>query len=235
MTLPTRDELHQMVDMEFREQHPSAPERLDPDQASHARLIAAWAAIRDQKATDWTGDVFASFFPDAGSLDPHDPRDSTLVDYWNDIRNQIRDGPPGKYDWTSFAPTSAAEYRRKDGENPDEPDPVTPDVTDAIAAIRHARDMLVEIFDGTDLAARVSQHIDKEVGELVRVNGEGGLTAGGLWKSEPLTASVPNPDGSDEPYFIRDLVVQAKLDSLTFTIDGGVTGAGSGPNGTFEP
>src|SRR5205823_588831 len=78
MSLPTRDELNQFVDDEFREQHPAAPERLDPNDPSHAQYIAAWAAIRDKKVTDWTDDVFASFFPDAGRLDQNDPRDSAL-------------------------------------------------------------------------------------------------------------------------------------------------------------
>lgn len=234
MTLPSRDELNQMVDSEFREQHPNAPERLDPDQPAHAQLIANWVAIRDRKATEWTDDIFASFFPDAGRLDPGDPRDRTLIDYWTDIRNQLRDGPPGKYDWSNFAPTTAAPYRRADSGSPDEPDPVTPDATDAIAAIRRTRDTLVEIFNGTDLAAKISHHIDTQIGELVRVNGEGGLGGGQPWQSVPFSATAPDPD-SDEPYFIHDLVVHATLDSTTFTLEGRVTGTAKGPGGTIDP
>ena len=230
--LPSRDELNEAVDAEFHGRHPEAPPHLDPDQPAHAELVAEWIAIRDHKVNEWTDDVFASFFPDAGKLDAGNPRDQTLIEYWLDIRDQMRDGGPGRYDWTGFTPTTAAEYRRSDQQG-DDFDPVTPDVRDAMAAIHGARDTLAAVFEGTDIAARVSRHLDSQMTELIRVNGEGVLAGGGVWQSEALSASAPDPDSPDDPYFVQDLAIHARLDDLTFTVEAGVFGKGRGPNGTL--
>jgi hypothetical protein len=233
--LPAPDELNQMVDMEFREQHPTAPERLDPNSAADAPLVAAWGAIRHRKATEWTDDIFASYFPDAGKLDPGDQRDVTLIDFWNDIFHQLVNGPPGKYDWSSFAPTTAAAYRRVDSGDFDEIDPVTPDTVDAIAAIHQARDLLAEILQGTELVDRVTDHLSSQIGEMLRVNVEGGITSGQPWVSEALNATTPDPNAPDDPYFVRDIAITATLNDDTFTIMAKVTGSASGPNGQIEP
>jgi hypothetical protein len=224
-----------MVDMEFRDQHPSAPERLDPNRAADGPLITAWAAIRDRKATEWTDDIFASFFPDAGRLDPGDQRDVTLIDFWNDIRHQLINGAPGKYDWSSFAPTTAAAYRRVDSGDFDEIDPATPDTVDAIAAIHHARDVLADIVRETDLVERVTDHLSAQIGEMLRANVDGAITSGQPWRSEPLSATVPDPDSPDDPYFVKDITIVASLDDTTFMVMAKVTGTARGPYGRIDP
>jgi hypothetical protein len=100
MALPTRDELHDEVDRRFAEQFPDAPARLDNDDPGHAAWIEAWLGIRDEVLHDWVDEVFARWFPDAGRLDPDNPGDGQLIDYWTDIRDQIRDGVPGRWDWS---------------------------------------------------------------------------------------------------------------------------------------
>jgi hypothetical protein len=102
MALPTRDQLNAEVDRQFREQYPQAPERLDPDQAA---WVNAWLGIRDQVLNAWTDEVLFRFFPDAGQLDPNNPNDAQLIEYWTDIRDQIRDGVSGRWSWDDGATT----------------------------------------------------------------------------------------------------------------------------------
>ena len=230
MSLPSRDELNEMVDMDFREQHPHAPEKLDPNDPAQADLVHAWVAIRDHKVTAWTDDVFATFFPDAGRLDPGDPRDAQLIEFWRDIHDQIRDGGPGKHDWSSFQPTTAAAFRT----SPDgEPDPTIPDAAHAVDRLRWDAETLYEILADTELAEKAATHIEAQISEFVRVNGEGTIAMEGQWTSEKLDATAANPDAPDDPYFVRGLAIHAVVDATTFTISAVIQGQASGPNGTI--
>ena len=103
VTVPTREELNVEVDRQFFEQHPDAPAKLDPDDASQADLVEAWLAIRDTVVNEWTNKVFFEHFPAAGKLDPNDPGDQQLIEYWLDIRNQIRDDATPRYNWDASA------------------------------------------------------------------------------------------------------------------------------------
>lgn len=109
VTVPTRKELNTEVDRQFFEQHPEAPAKIDPNDASQAGLVEAWLAIRDTVVNEWTNKVFFEHFPAAGKLDPNDPADKLLIAYWLDIRNQIRDDAKPRWDWSSVdAPRGAA-------------------------------------------------------------------------------------------------------------------------------
>jgi hypothetical protein len=87
MTLPTRDELYAETDRKYYLQYPNGPRVIDPDDASHDPYEAAWLQIRDE----------VLFFPTAGQLDAGD---TVLIEYWNDIKDQIS-GKPGRWSWDS--------------------------------------------------------------------------------------------------------------------------------------
>jgi hypothetical protein len=99
MTLPTRDQLNDEVNHQFAQRFPDAPARLDDKDPVHASWINAWLSIRDEVLNDWVDQAFAGYFPHAGTLDPNNPEDARLIDYWTDMHDQIRDGTPGRYAW----------------------------------------------------------------------------------------------------------------------------------------
>jgi hypothetical protein len=104
MTLATRDQLNQAVDDQFYGEHPDAPRpRLDPDNPTHAEYVRQWIEIRDRTVNSWTDAYFYEFFPSAGKLDPSNQADGQLIEYWNDIKQQIL-GEQGRYSWDSPPP-----------------------------------------------------------------------------------------------------------------------------------
>jgi hypothetical protein len=112
-TLPTRKQLNAEVDRMFREFLPDAPKKLDPKDPKQADLVDTWLGIRDGILDQWTDKVFFSFFPNAPKkLDPSKSDDAQLIKFWSDIRHQIRDGPPGRYQWESKARTSRPQHPR---------------------------------------------------------------------------------------------------------------------------
>ena len=97
MHLPTRDELNAETDRKYFLRYPTGPRVIDPDDASQDEYEAAWLEIRNEVLYYWTDDVFKKFFPTAGQLDAGD---SVLIEYWNDIKDQIS-GQPGRWSWDS--------------------------------------------------------------------------------------------------------------------------------------
>jgi hypothetical protein len=110
MTLPTREQLYEETDRRYYERYPDGPRVIDPDDSTHDDYERAWLEIRDQLLNEWTDSVFYEFFPDAGRLDPGDPNDGQLIEYWNDIKIQICPGQQGNWSWNSpaEAPAQAA-------------------------------------------------------------------------------------------------------------------------------
>ena len=95
MTLPTREQLDAETDRKYFLQYPNGPRVIDPDDVSQDPYEAAWLQIRDEVLYYWTDDVFKRFFPTAGQLDAGD---GVLIEYWNDIKEQIS-GRPGRWSW----------------------------------------------------------------------------------------------------------------------------------------
>jgi hypothetical protein len=95
MNLPTREELDAETDRKYFLRYPTGPRVIDPDGASQDLDEAAWLEIRNEVLDYWTDDVFKTFFPTAGQLDAGD---SVLIEYWNDIKDQIS-GQPGRWSW----------------------------------------------------------------------------------------------------------------------------------------
>jgi hypothetical protein len=120
VTVPTRAQLHEEVDRQFRDRYPSAPTQLDPDDPEQAELVAAWLELRDEVVNEWTDAIFAQLFPDTGRLDPADSNHAHLIEYWLDLRDQIRDDAPAKYGWDDYQASLTADYA------PAEPSDVAP-------------------------------------------------------------------------------------------------------------
>jgi hypothetical protein len=106
MTIPTREQLYEEVDRRFAAAHPSAPQRLDPDDPNQSEWVQQWMHIRAQTSNEWTDWVFKEHFPYAGTLDPSNPDHSDLIAYWKDIHHQISTGEAGQWSWDS-APQQA--------------------------------------------------------------------------------------------------------------------------------
>lgn len=104
MTIPTQAQLYEEVDRRFAAQHPDAPQRLDPDDPNQQQWVQEWLQIRDQTLNEWTDYVFYEFFPDAHKLDPSNPADADLIEYWKDIEHQICTTETGRWSWDSAPP-----------------------------------------------------------------------------------------------------------------------------------
>lgn len=84
MTLPTPEQLDTETDRRY---------------SSTARDVigdeTAWLEIREQVLVEWTDATFNIIFPTAGSLAAGD---TLLIEYWNDIKQQIA-GEAGRWSW----------------------------------------------------------------------------------------------------------------------------------------
>ena len=104
MTIPSQADLYAEVDRRFKNEHPEAPDRLDPNDANQQAFVHRWLEWRDYVLNEWTDQVFFEYFPHAGKLDPANPADADLIEYWKDIQHQINSGESGRWNWTA-APT----------------------------------------------------------------------------------------------------------------------------------
>lgn len=104
MTIPTQAQLFEEVDRRFAADHPDAPQRLDADDPNQQHWVHEWGQIREQTLNEWTDYVFFEFFPDGHQLDPSNPEDAVLIEYWKDIQHQINTGEAGRWPWDSAAP-----------------------------------------------------------------------------------------------------------------------------------
>jgi hypothetical protein len=93
MTLPTPEQLDAEADRQYWLSHPAPSD----DAAEGAPVVdeASWREIREQVLCDWTAGIFNDFFPTAGALADDD---TVLIEYWNDIKQQISGGP-GRWSW----------------------------------------------------------------------------------------------------------------------------------------
>ena len=101
MAIPTKAQLFEEVDRRFAADHPDAPQRLDPDDPNQQQWVQDWVQIREQILNEWTDYVFFEFFPDGHTLDPSNPDDAVLIEYWKDIQHQINTGEAGRWPWNS--------------------------------------------------------------------------------------------------------------------------------------
>ena len=93
MTLPTPEQLDAEADRQYLLCNPGSAD--EPDDLPRSRDEANWREIREHVLSDWTAAVFNGFFPTAGDLGADD---TVLIEYWNDIRQQIAGGP-GRWSW----------------------------------------------------------------------------------------------------------------------------------------
>ena len=93
MTLPTPEQLDAEADRRYLLCNPGSAG--EPEELPRGLDEANWREIREHVLSDWTADVFNAFFPTAGDLAADD---TVLIEYWNDIRQQIAGGP-GRWSW----------------------------------------------------------------------------------------------------------------------------------------
>lgn len=101
MSIPSQAELYAEVDRQFKAEHPEAPDRLDPNDANQQAWVHRWLELRDHLLNEWTDHVFFEHFPHAGRLDPANPADADLIEYWKDIHHQISSGETGRWNWSA--------------------------------------------------------------------------------------------------------------------------------------
>ena len=93
MSLPTPEQLDAEADRLYWLSFHALSE--DPDGTTPVVNETAWREIREQVLCEWTAAVFNTFFPTAGELGDDD---TVLIEYWNDIEQQISGGP-GRWSW----------------------------------------------------------------------------------------------------------------------------------------
>ena len=93
MTLPTPEQLDAETDRQYLLRNPGTGG--EPGERLRSLDDAGWRELREHVLSDWTAAVFNAFFPTAGALAADD---TVLIEYWNDIRQQIAGGP-GRWSW----------------------------------------------------------------------------------------------------------------------------------------
>ena len=222
MTLPTRDEMLAQVDVRFRELAPTAPPRLDPDDASHAEMIQQWHAAHHEVLSRLTNEAFFSFYPQAPQhLEPSDPSHATYIEYWKDISEQIDSGQPGRYDWTNMpvASTSATPTDQEEAEQPAQDGSVF--LEDRISYVLILMEAYVEAVAATPLAAKIAVHTAHQIEALRGLVRDGTFaTYEHWWRSPSYNEVLYDEDDSNEQIaFVRDLTLEAKIDRSTGSLD----------------
>jgi len=95
MTLPTPEQLDAETDRQYLLHNSASASGGEPAERLRGHDDAGWRELREHVLSDWTAAVFNAFFPTAGDLAADD---TVLIDYWNDIRQQIAGGP-GRWSW----------------------------------------------------------------------------------------------------------------------------------------
>jgi hypothetical protein len=94
MTIPTREELYEAVDREFRSSFPDAPLKLSRSGA-HAEWRTNWLIMRDWLLNDTVNRVYWERYPDAPlKIDPENPDHNPYVNGWLEIRDAIMSSSP---------------------------------------------------------------------------------------------------------------------------------------------
>jgi hypothetical protein len=238
MTIPSRTELLTEIDNRFRARFPNAPEHLQTGNPAHAEMIQWWHQFHNDVLYAWTDSVFFSYFPAAPKrLDPSNPEHSTMIDYWNDIAAQMRDGTPGKHDW-SGSPDTAATAAADDTEE----EPATPAQDGSVGlerAIEHIQTMLhfyLEVLDGTGLAADATDHVNTQIATLRGLVKDGAFTTYSVWWRSPEFDKYAYEDDDpmkEEIGSIKDLTVEAKIDRTTGELDTHLAGWAKKKGGNY--
>jgi hypothetical protein len=89
MHTPTREELHQLVDQQYRAWWPDAPTRLNAS-AGHREWREKWRHVRDEVLNDEVNRLYWATQVDAPlKIDPDDRAHDRFQRAWLDIREQI--------------------------------------------------------------------------------------------------------------------------------------------------
>jgi hypothetical protein len=97
MNLPRPEHLYTETERRYSRYADAARAARGLEGGQHARDEQVWLAIREQVLDELTTAAFDAYFPTAGELAAED---IVLIDYWNDIKQQIS-GEPGRWSWDS--------------------------------------------------------------------------------------------------------------------------------------
>jgi hypothetical protein len=242
MTIPSRADFLAEVDKQFRAHVPGAPQHVEPENPAHAGMIQRWRDIHNEVLYAWTDSVFFSYLPGAPKrLDPSNPEHSTMIEYWNDIAGQIRDGTPGRYNWsgtpdTSTASTSAdsAVSGNEESDTPAQDGSVN--LERGIEYVHTLLKLYVEILDGTPLAAKATDHVNKQIDTLRGLVKDGTFKTYSLWWRSPEfadTAWVDDDPMKEQLASIKDLTLEAKIDRKTGELDTHLAGWANNKSGDW--
>ncbi|HEV8297568.1 MAG TPA: hypothetical protein VGQ20_09730 [Acidimicrobiales bacterium] len=220
MTIPSRADFLAEIDRRLRVRFPDAPEHLDTGNPAHAEMIEWWGNAHNTVLYEWTDSVFFQYYPAAPKrLDPNNSNDETLIEFWNDIARQIRDGTPGKYNWSGEPTTAAAD-------EVEEPEPVAQDgsvrLEDRIEYVRVMLQAYVEVIVGTEIAQPAIEHVAKQIDVLRGLVKDGTFKTYSHWWRSAEYAGFAHEDGDptkEEIASIRDLTLEAKIDRSDGALD----------------
>jgi hypothetical protein len=241
MTIPSRADFLAEVDKRFRVQFPAAPQHLQPENSEHAGMIQRWRELHNEVLYAWTDEVFFSYFPGAPKrLDPGNSDDSGLIEYWNDIAAQIRDGTPGKYNWSGtpdITTTAAGPVDSVDDEEPEKPaQDGSVGLERAIEYIRTLLTAYVEVIAFTELAQPTIEHVNKQVEVLRGLVKDGTFTTYNHWWRSAEFQQFAYEEGDPskgEIASIKDLTVEAKIDRKTGELDTHLAGWAHNRDGNY--
>jgi hypothetical protein len=220
MALPTRDELLTKIDARFRELHPTAPVRLDPNDSSHAEMIDQWWEVYHEVLSKMTDEAFFTFFPHApAQLDPNDSSQADLVDYWKDIAAQIS-GEQGRHNWSSAnAISEPGEIEMEPVERPAQDGSVQ--LQGRIDYVHILMENYADAVAATTLGPKVLTHSVAQIEALRGLVRDGTFTTYDHWWRSPSysEALYDEEDRNEQVAFVRDLTLEAKIDRATGVLD----------------
>jgi hypothetical protein len=165
-----------------------------------------------------------------------------MIEYWNDIAGQIRDGTPGKYNWSGTPDTSSttAAVDSADAVYNEEPDKPAQDgsvgLESGIEYVRVLLNAYVEVLAGTPLAAAATDHVNKQIETLRGLVKDGTFTTYSLWWRSPELHKFAYEDddpSKEQLASIKDLTLEAKIDRKTGVLETHLAGWANNKSGNF--
>lgn len=148
-----------------------------------------------------------------------------MIECWNDIAAQMRDGTPGKHDWSGSPAAATAVVDEAEIEMEESNTPAQDGSVGLERSIEYVQALLrqyVGVLDGTELAAAATDHVNHQIATLRGLVKYGTFKTYSLWWRSPefdKSAYVDDDVMKGELASIKDLTLEAKINRKTGELD----------------